>query len=189
MLRERLVADQQPDDTWRFCTGDVWDTSLIVRALRGHPRFAREGLGRALDFLHSTQNDDGGWPFRSGVESDNDTTGAVMLALRGTLHGERTLGRSLAYLGRVQMDDGLWRTWQFRDDPPVEDVVAHVLSALDAYAGRHGLPVARARAWLAERVETKGAWAASWYRGIPYAVARRRVPRLRIPSRWPARER
>lgn len=171
VLRDRLLHDQQPDGTWRFCTSDVWDTSLIVRAFREHPWFARNALQPALDFLEAAQNGDGGWPFRSKVETDNDTTGAVMLALRGTPQGERTIDRALAYLARVQMDNGLWRTWQFREDPPVEDVVAHVLSALDAHAGRHRINIAPARLWLAARVEQREVWSASWYRGVPYAVA------------------
>lgn len=171
LLRARLLDDQQPDGTWRFCTSDVWDTSLIVRAFRDHPGFARAALQPALDFLQASQNPDGGWPFRSGVESDNDTTACVVLALHGTMQGERTVDRALAHLSMLQMDDGLWRTWQFRDDPPAEDVVAHVLSALDVYAGRHRIATEAARRWLAERVESSGAWRASWYRGTPYAVA------------------
>ena len=171
VLRDRLLYDQQPDGTWRFCTSDVWDTSLIVRGFGQHPRFAQAALQPALEFLQAAQNADGGWPFRSGVESDNDTTGAVMLALRGTPQAEHRIDRALAYLARVQMDNSLWRTWQFRDDPPVEDVVAHVLSALDAYSERHDIVVAPARQWLAQRVEHREVWAASWYRGVPYAVA------------------
>lgn len=171
VLRARLLADRQADGTWRFCTSDVWDTSLIVRAFAGEPAFTREALQPALDFLQANQNRDGGWPFRVGVESDNDTTGAVLLALHGTLQGGRTVERALDYLARVQMDDGLWRTWQFRDDPPVADVVAHVLSALDACAGRHAVPRAPARAWLTAQVQREGKWSASWYRGTPYALA------------------
>lgn len=170
VLRARLLADQQTDGTWRFCTSDVWDTSLIVRAFAGEPAFVRGALQPALDFLQANQTSDGGWPFRAGVESDNDTTGAVLLALHGTLQGGRTVDHALEYLARVQMDDGLWRTWQFRDDPPVEDVVAHVLSALDVYAGRHAIPRTAARTWLVARVQRAGTWAASWYRGVPYAL-------------------
>lgn len=171
LLRARLLEDQQPDGTWRFCTSDVWDTSLIVRAFRNHPAFARAALQPALDFLQASQNPDGGWPFRSGVESDNDTTACVILALHGTMQGERTIDRALAHLSMFQTSNGLWRTWQFRDDPPAEDVVAHVLSALDAYPGRHRIATENARRWLAEQIESSGAWRASWYRGIPYAVA------------------
>ncbi len=171
VLRARLLTDQHTDGTWRFCTSDVWDTSLIVRGFRQHPAFARTAMPAALRFLQRAQNDDGGWPFRSHVESDNDTTGAVMLALRGTPEAEPTVDRALAYLARVQMDNALWRTWHFRDDPPVTDVVAHVLSALDAHADRHTIPVTPARQWLAEQVEHGQVWAASWYHGLPYAVA------------------
>lgn len=171
LLRAKLLQDQQPDGTWRFCSSDVWDTSLIVRSFAAHPTFARQGLRPALGFLQATQSSDGGWPFRSSVESDNDTTGAVMLALRGTLQGERTIDRAIAYLAAVQMANGLWRTWQFRDDPPVEDVVAHVLCGLDAYPGRHEIVTEPARAWLAGQIAARGSWVASWYRGTPYALA------------------
>lgn len=171
VLRARLLEDQQPDGTWRFCSSDVWDTSLIVRSFAGHPGFARQGLQPALDFLQATQSSDGGWPFRSRVESDNDTTGAVMLALRGSPQGERTVDRAIAYIAKIQMASGLWRTWQFRDDPPVEDVVAHVLCGLDVYPDRHSIATAPARAWLAEQIANRGTWTASWYRGVPYAIA------------------
>jgi squalene-hopene/tetraprenyl-beta-curcumene cyclase len=170
-LRARLLADQQPDGTWRFCTSDVWDTSLIVRSFSDHPAFARAALPRALEFLRAAQNADGGWPFRSGVESDNDTTACVLLALHGTVQDERTIDRGLEHLAGLQEATGLWRTWQFRDDPPVVDVVAHVVSALDAYADRHTIRTGPARQWLAEQVERRGRWSASWYRGAPYAIA------------------
>ena len=71
--RAYLLSEQQPDGTWRFCTSDVWDTTLTVRAFQLHPAF-KDSLRRAKGFICAHQNVDGGWPFRSGVESDTDTT-------------------------------------------------------------------------------------------------------------------
>ncbi|MFY0534218.1 hypothetical protein [Nannocystis pusilla] len=102
VLRSQLLEHQQADGSWRFCTSDVWDTSLIVRAFAGQSAFVQAALQPALDFLQATQNVDGGWPFRSGVESDNDTTGAVVLALRGTMQGSAR--RSRARLSRAGAD-------------------------------------------------------------------------------------
>lgn len=85
-----LLADQQADGTWRFPTFDVWDTSLMVRFLRGHPTFHKYACTRALAFLERTQSADGGWGCTSAfvgstaLASDNDTTGSVLLALANT---------------------------------------------------------------------------------------------------------
>lgn len=172
-----LLSRQFPDGTWRFCSSDVWDTTLTIRALRGVSVFDRSALPQALDFLLQTQNEDGGWPFRSGVESDNDTTAAALLALAGStsVPGDAVphdvVSRAVKYLARQQMPDGLWRTWQSAGDPPVEDVVAHVVAALDAHRGHHGVPVAPARAWLIERHKQHGRWNAGWYHGVAYAAA------------------
>ncbi|MFY0533468.1 hypothetical protein [Nannocystis pusilla] len=37
-----LLAAQRADGTFRFCTSDVWDTSLTLRAYNDHPVFARD---------------------------------------------------------------------------------------------------------------------------------------------------
>lgn len=168
--REHLLRTQQADGTWRFCTSDVWDTVLTLRSFRGHPVFDESARPKAVEFLCRQQNEDGGWSFRSNVESDNDTTGAAILALRGTPGTEQACARALAYLGRVQMADGLWRTWSSTDDPAVQDVNAHVVAALDATWGQHSHSTQRAREWLSQRYQEAGQWMASWYYGLPYAV-------------------
>ncbi|MFE6684890.1 prenyltransferase/squalene oxidase repeat-containing protein [Streptomyces sp. NPDC057743] len=169
-----LVDSQRPDGTWRFATSDVWDTALTMRVFGGAAAFGRSALPGAVAFLVAAQNADGGWPYRSGVESDNDTTAAALIALGGVhaagLAPDATIRAGLRHLAGQQLPDGLWRTWQSAGDPPVDDVIAHVVTALDRHAG-HRIPLAAARDWLAERLATQGRWRAGWYRGLPYATA------------------
>ncbi|MFC9739905.1 prenyltransferase/squalene oxidase repeat-containing protein [Streptomyces noursei] len=169
---EYLLASQLADGTWRFVSSDVWDTALTLRVFRGAADFDDRGAGRAVAFLVAAQNPDGGWPYRSGVESDNDTTAAALIALAGARGAPAsTLRAGLRHLADQQTPDGLWRTWQSAGDPPVDDVIAHVVTALDRHVDRHRVPVAAARDWLAGRFAQQGRWHAGWYRGLPYATA------------------
>jgi len=165
-----LLDAQQTDGTWRFCTSDIWDTTLTIRSFRGYPLFDTRALHRAAEFLLESQSADGGWAFRSGVESDNDTTASALMALVDLPRYREAVDRALAYISRAQMDDGLWRTWHFTRDPPVEDTVAHVVTALELYTGRHAVSVDAAKRWLIQRYRDHGRWNASWYYGLPYAV-------------------
>ena len=164
-----LLNNQESDGSWRYFTNDVWDTVLTVRSFRGYPMFDLEALPSALNFLQSVQNSDGGWSFRTLVESDNDTTAAALLALSESPQGEAVAPKALAYLANQQMENGLWRTWQFKSDPPIADVVAHVVSALDAYKDKHSISVLAAKQWLTEQYEENQTWQ-SWYRIEPYLV-------------------
>ncbi|MFK0294627.1 prenyltransferase/squalene oxidase repeat-containing protein [Streptomyces sp. NPDC090442] len=172
---EYLIDSQLPDGTWRFASSDVWDTTLTVRVFGGAAAFDRSALPDAVAFLVAAQNADGGWPYRSGVESDNDTTAAALIALSGANGAsdavQPTIRAGLRHLAGQQLPDGLWRTWQSAGDPPVDDVIAHVVTALDRHAGRHRIPLAAARDWLAERLAAQGRWRAGWYRGLSYATA------------------
>jgi squalene-hopene/tetraprenyl-beta-curcumene cyclase len=168
--RQHLLDAQQPDGTWRFTTSDVWDTTLTLRTFRVHPRFREAALPGAIDFLARTQNPDGGWGFRSLLESDNDTSSCALLALHGLPVDKAISRRGLAYLAPLQTLDGLWRTWQSGGDPPVEDAVAHVVTAFAAYQGLHRVNLEPARAWLVEQYQRQGLWIAGWYRNVPYAV-------------------
>lgn len=166
---EYLLATQRADGTWRFCSSDVWDTTLTVRAHRRLREFATHCLPAAVDFLVAAQNPDGGWPFRRGVESGNDTTGAALLALAGQRVPSGVIEHAVTYLRDQQTEDGLWCTWQTSDYSPAADVVAHVHAALREHAAQ--LPMDRAGRWLVQQWRAAGRWSASWYRGLPYATA------------------
>jgi squalene-hopene/tetraprenyl-beta-curcumene cyclase len=168
---KHLLAAQQPDGTWRFCTSDVWDTSLTIRAFRDHPLFRAEALAPAVRFLAGSQNEDGGWGFRTDVESDNDTSSCALLALRELVGVEQGSAlRAIRYLRAQQREDGLWNTWQSSDDHPVEDCVAHVVTALAPYEASHGLRLDPARDWLVRRFQETAQWSAGWYRNLPYSI-------------------
>jgi squalene-hopene/tetraprenyl-beta-curcumene cyclase len=168
--RNYLLKTQHSDGTWRFCSCDVWDTILIVRSFKAHPVFVKYALQPSLNFIKSMQNIDGGWSYTGNVESDNDTTGTALLALSGLSQGDEVIPQAVNYLRSQQTEDGLWPTWQFKLDPPVEDVVAHVVSGLDSYASKHKISVQPAKKWLTEQYKKHQAWKANWYKGTPYAV-------------------
>jgi squalene-hopene/tetraprenyl-beta-curcumene cyclase len=167
-----LLDTQRADGTWRFCTSDIWDTSLTVRSYGDHPLFARAAAPKALEFILSSQNSDGGWGYRSDMESDNDTTPCALLTLRDQEDDESThaMDSCVAYLLRHQLEDGLWNTWQSAEDLPVEDCVAHITTALAAFRGTYTRSIKPARRWLEMRYETYGRWTAGWYRNLPYGV-------------------
>lgn len=168
---QHLLDTQRSDGTWRFCTSAVWDTSLTIRAIGDHPLFRAKALHPAVDFLAGAQNQDGGWGFRTDLESDNDTTSCVLLALRSTLsNAHPSIERAVRYLRSCQRSDGLWNTWQSDDDHPVDDCVAHIVSALAPFEATHGIDLGRARAWLGERYREGEGWRTGWYRILPYSI-------------------
>jgi squalene-hopene/tetraprenyl-beta-curcumene cyclase len=168
---EYLLASQREDGTWRFCTSDNWDTSLTLRTFGEHPRFS-DASAKAVEFLIGAQNPDGGWGFRTDVESDNDTSSCVLLALRGHDGDEIAMAieRGVAYLLGRQRKDGLWNTWQSSDDHPVEDCIAHITGALAAFRGSYTRSIRLAQRWLEQQYESNGRWRAGWYRNLPYST-------------------
>ncbi|MEZ4294978.1 MAG: prenyltransferase/squalene oxidase repeat-containing protein [Polyangiaceae bacterium] len=167
-----LLEGQRADGTWRFCTCDVWDTTVMLRAYGDHPMFARAAAPRGLAFLREMQNEDGGWGFRPDVESDNDTASSALLALRDHEDDHTLLAaeRGIAYLLGLQRDDGLWNTWQAAEDHPVEDCVAHITAAIAAFRGTHTRSIRAAQRWLEQQYQQHGRWTAGWYRNLPYST-------------------
>ncbi|MEV5646290.1 prenyltransferase/squalene oxidase repeat-containing protein [Streptomyces flaveolus] len=168
--REYLRRGQNHDGTWRYLSFDIWDTTLMVRSLRGVPAFDEHLLRPALDFVVRTQSLDGGWACKQGIESDNDTTSSALLALAGTARARRVLPAATRYLRRAQRPDGLWTTWQSVDDIPSTDVTAHVVSAVTAHPSA-AVDVSRAAEWLLAQYEESAGWSAQWYPNAAYAVA------------------
>ena len=164
-----LRNSRSSDGTWRFSLADVWDTALLLRGFAACPYLDPTVRARAEQFLIASQNLDGGFPYREGVESDTDTTGMSMLALSRTALGAPARARGEDYLRRMRTDEGVWRTWHYRDDPPAEDAVAHAVLALRASGADAGL-WEPARAWLAARVRADVGWQAHWYSIQAYAA-------------------
>ncbi len=168
-----LLDAQRADGTWRFCLCDVWDTTQIVRAYGDHPLFAKHAAPRARAFIVETQNADGGWGFRTDIESDNDTTSCALLALRDHDDDDGQLGavdRGITYLLNLQREDGLWNTWQAAEDHPVEDCVAHITAAIATFRGTHTRTIRAAQNWLEQQYQLNGRWTAGWYRSLPYST-------------------
>ncbi|MFF8805602.1 prenyltransferase/squalene oxidase repeat-containing protein [Streptomyces omiyaensis] len=164
-----LSSTQFPDGTWRFVPNEVWDTALMVRSLCGLSLFDSRALEPAIGFLARSQGIDGGWGIRRGIEADNDTTAMALMALAGTRQGKGAWPAAESYINRQRSPQGMWSTWQSRDDRPSQDVTAHLVSALRAHgAAQSG--TARAKRWLLAQHDG-GGWKADWYTPRSYAVA------------------
>jgi hypothetical protein len=164
-----LRQSRGDDGTWRFSLADVWDTALLARGFLACPYLDPSVRAGAERFLVASQNADGGFPYRAGVESDTDTTGMATLALGRAVTAGPARARAQAYLVRMRTDEGVWRTWHYRDDPPAEDAVAHAVLALQASGADAGF-WEPARAWLAARVRADVGWQAHWYNIQGYAA-------------------
>src|SRR5581483_1823913 len=65
-------------------------------------------MSRALEFLHVSQNPDGGWGYRQGGSSYVEPTAAVLLALQFTDLAPSIMERARGWLRSVQRADGGW---------------------------------------------------------------------------------
>jgi len=164
-----LVRERTAQGLWCFSHADVWDTALLCRALEGCEDLAPEMFERAGAFLLRTQNADGGWSYRVGIESDTDTTAMALLALPRTDTTRTASEAGRGYLERMRTPTGLWRTWQSREDPPAEDVVAHAILALrgGGTSRESWIPAVK---WLAERARREGGCRAHWFDIHTYAA-------------------
>ncbi|MDO0929010.1 terpene cyclase/mutase family protein [Streptomyces sp. TG1A-8] len=170
--RDRVLADQHPDGTWRFLTSDIWDTALMVRCLRGHKAFDTTVLAGALGHLERSQNRDGGWGCAQGFASDNDSVGSTLLALAETGHGLRTWPGAARYARQQQTPEGWWTTWLSSDDMPAQDVAAHMICGILAHRRTPAeVMTDAAQRWLRAEYKSHGGWRADWYIPEAYAVA------------------
>lgn len=65
-------------------------------------------MSRALDFLRSCQNPDGGWGYKPGGMSFVEPTAAVLLALYSDAQSNGQVQRARAFLTTLQHADGGW---------------------------------------------------------------------------------
>lgn len=78
------------------CTGNVWANSTVA------DQRAAQSISQAIDYLHSIQNNDGGFPSKAGRSSSRDLTSWVIMAL--TAAGENCTGNNWAPSGQNPVD-------------------------------------------------------------------------------------
>lgn len=170
--RERAICylrgTQQPDGGYSYCNIPVWDTAITLSALRlalppSHPAFRR-----GLSYLCNGQNDDGGWGFFPGLESENDSTSAVLDAI-GLEMPECKLAQAIRYLEQQQNEEGVWPVWR-RAERPSTEVVAHIVATLRTLAPGGSTRFDQACDWLMRHQESDGSWVADWCANTPYAI-------------------
>ncbi|MEU4727305.1 squalene--hopene cyclase [Streptomyces sp. NPDC023588] len=117
-----LLAEQEPCGAWfgRWGTNYVYGTGSVVPALTaaglapGHP-----AIRRAVRWLESVQNEDGGWgeDQRSykdpswagkGASTASQTAWALMALLSAGEREGAAVERGIAYLVQTQQEDGSW---------------------------------------------------------------------------------
>lgn len=147
---QRVLDLQLQDGGWSFdgsaATGsDTNTTGLVMQALAGEAS-AAEALQRALGYLKSQQNDDGGFPYSQtsqfGSASDANSTAAVLQALAAL--GESPDGAAwtqgdktpLAALIALQNSSGALR---YQATPPDDNALA-TYQAVPALFGK-ALPI------------------------------------------------
>jgi squalene-hopene/tetraprenyl-beta-curcumene cyclase len=156
-----LRTTQQADGSWRFASAEIWDTALLLRAFAskgGDPAFAR-----AVQYMVSNQNNDGGFPYRPGVESDTDTTGMALMGIRYAPE----MTSAVDYLRHKRVGD-VWQTWNADGDPPAADAVAHAILGLRAHNCSSDELVGPER-WLEQQLREHVGWEADWYNIHSYA--------------------
>ncbi|MDH5307032.1 MAG: squalene--hopene cyclase [Myxococcales bacterium] len=123
---EWLLREQEPSGSWfgRWGANHLYGTGAAVPALveAGVPR-AHPAIRRAVRWLESCQNDDGGWgedlrsyddPQWHGLgDSTASQTAWALLALLAAGERSRAVDRGAAWLARTQREDGNWNEPQF----------------------------------------------------------------------------
>jgi squalene-hopene/tetraprenyl-beta-curcumene cyclase len=117
---EYLLSEQEADGSWfgRWGANHLYGTgaavpALVACGLGGHP-----SVGRAVAWLRSVQNEDGGFgedlrsyvdrSWRGRGESTASQTAWALLALEAAGVRDDAVDRAVAFLGRTQLDDGGW---------------------------------------------------------------------------------
>lgn len=106
-------ASQIEDGSWAFDgtldtgAGDTNTTAMMVQALVAAGS-EDEMVTRAVDYLLATQNDDGGFPYQPGAESDANSTSLglqALIALNDAVHSDAR-GKAEAALLKMQNASG-----------------------------------------------------------------------------------
>jgi len=107
-----LLTFQSSDNSWgtdQEFSGNPLDTTLALQALKAIDYHDLDLIGRAIWHLLATQNDDGGWGFYKGDESNVYMTALVSMTLQQfslTLDIATAINKATDYLIAHQNADG-----------------------------------------------------------------------------------
>jgi squalene-hopene/tetraprenyl-beta-curcumene cyclase len=117
---EYLLAEQEADGSWfgRWGANHVYGTGAAVPALAACGLGGHASISRAVEWLRSVQNDDGGFgedlrsyrepAWRGRGHSTASQTAWALLALEAAGVRGETVDRAVGFLTRTQRDDGSW---------------------------------------------------------------------------------
>ncbi|HVT66671.1 MAG TPA: squalene--hopene cyclase [Trebonia sp.] len=118
-----LLKNQEPDGSWfgRWGANYLYGTGAVVPALiAAGVKPHKPQIRRAVAWLESVQNDDGGWgeDLRSyddpkewsarGASTASQTAWALLALLAAGERGSRAVERGIRWLARTQRPDGTW---------------------------------------------------------------------------------
>ncbi len=166
-----------------FCDfGEVTDPPSVDVTAHVVEMLAKEGMThhpaveRGIEYLLREQEADGSWFGRWGANFVYGTGAAVpALVEAGIAPEHESVRRAVAWLERVQNDDGGWgedlrsyvdRGWSGRGESTASQT-AWALLALNA-AGEHGESVRRGLDWLVRMQLPDGGWDEPWFTGTGF---------------------
>jgi Prenyltransferase and squalene oxidase repeat len=188
VMLERLKELQNADGGFRaFYTHDkvsgVWSTAEIVHLAAKASRPAERGwLQPACDYLIASQNEDGGWPFRTPGKSITDVTAWCILAI-AHFGAFEVMERGIRFVLRNRVNVGSqneagWGLTPFEEDRVYSTWIAsYALQRIVARYGEHLEPaligeieiaLGEAKEWLRSVMSADGGWPAT--RGAPAQV-------------------
>jgi squalene-hopene/tetraprenyl-beta-curcumene cyclase len=115
-----LLGEQEADGSWfgRWGANHIYGTGAAVPALVACGLGGHASIGRAVQWLRSVQNDDGGFgedlrsyvdaAWRGRGESTASQTAWALLALDAAGVRDDTVDRAVSFLARTQREDGSW---------------------------------------------------------------------------------
>lgn len=167
-----------------FCDfGEVTDppsadvTAHVVEMLAGEPAASPVALARAVEWLWASQEADGSWFGRWGVNYVYGTGAAIpALVAAGVDPTDGRILRAVRWLEEHQNDDGGWgedlrsyvdTDWIGRGESTASQT-AWALLALLAAGRRETDAVERGIAWLVSHQTAEGTWDEPWFTGTGF---------------------
>lgn len=124
-----LINEQSEAGCWasRWYYGNYYGTYVCLRILKEYEDMAVNSIKKALDFLKTNQNKDGG--FGGNCISDPLSSSFALKSLKIVdERKEHDISRTVSYLIKTQLDDGSWSTVNFIKPKVLEPYKSKVLT-------------------------------------------------------------